>query len=293
MSTPPLSCLGAVAIELKPQSVAAVDALPATAAGDLAAALAGDLARVAPVAEGLDFALAAALFDPVELLRPGWPLHAELERLVARAPGAAGGRVIGFGADADGMPANLRPDPEHRFGPLRVLPWLLRGDADILATAGAELEQRLLDEGMAAAATALAVQDGFGAEVEHVRLLTLHDLAAMMAMQYEHAGLAPLWPLLEAALLAPADEEWLDAPPEPLLRYAGGAARIAMLDAEAWFAAGFAPADAEGDAARLERAFERFQMRERQFAAVLAAHGVLVTFDHCPVGKDPREILRV
>src|SRR5690606_4370476 len=129
MSTPPLSCLGAVAIELKPQSVAAVDALPAAAAGDLAAALAGDLARVAPGVEGLDFALAAALFDPVELLRPGWPRHAELERLAARAPGAAGGRVIGFGADADGLPGNLRPDPEHRFGPLRVLPWLLRGDA--------------------------------------------------------------------------------------------------------------------------------------------------------------------
>ena len=32
---------------------------------------------------------------------------------------------------------------------------------------------------------------------------TINDLAAMMAMQFEHAGVAALWPLVEAALLAP------------------------------------------------------------------------------------------
>ena len=147
----------------------------------------------------------------------------------------------------------------------------------------------LLDTGMAGADTALAAQAGFAAPVEHARLLTLNDLAAMMALQYEHAGLAPLWPLVEAALLAPEAEQWLDAPPEPLARYAGGEVRIAMLDTEAWNEGGYAPATKEP--AQLARAFERFQMRQRQFAAVLDAHGIPVTYDHCPAGRDPRGIL--
>ena len=288
-------CLGAVAIELRPGATPARTVLPAAAAGDLAQRVARDLARAAPAAEALDFGLVAALHDPVELLRPGWPLHAELERLVARAPGAAGGRAIGFGAVGDTLPAPLRGDPDHAHGPLRLLPWLVRGDAARIAAVGDVLETVLLDTGMAAADTALAAQQGFGVDVEHVRLLTINDLAAMIAMQYDHAGLAPLWPLIEVALLAPTGEQWLDAPPEPLARYADGGVRIAMLDADAWAEHGFAPAAADGtrddDAARLTRAFERFQMRQRQFAAVLGAHGIPVVFDHCPAGRDPRAIL--
>ena len=123
----------------------------------------------------------------------------------------------------------------------------------------------------------------------------MHDLAAMMAMQYEHAGLAPLWPVLEAALLAPEHEEWLDAPPEPLVHYAGGEARIAL-----FVAAGMAralrrrvdaTAIARDRAQRLERAFEHFQARQRQFAAVLGAHGVAVTFVHCAGDADARSTL--
>jgi len=289
MSQPSLSFLGALALELAPGTTAGREALDVGAAGNLAGLVARDLDKQVPGAADLDLVLVGALFDPVELLRPGYPLHAELERLVARAPGAPGGRVIGFGADAEGLPDTLRPSPDFAGGPLRLLPLLLRGDADTLAPVGERLEQVLLDTGMAAADTALAAQDGFAAQVEHARLLTLNDLAAMMAMQYEHVGLAPLWPLLETALLDPGAEQWLDAPPEPLARYAEGGVRMALLDIDAWAEGGFAPADT--DAARLSRAFERFQVRQRQLAAVLEAHGVPVTFDHCPAGQDPRQVL--
>ena len=289
MPNPDLSCLGALAVELSPGAVAARAALSPDDAGALAALVARDLDKLVPGVAALDLGLVAALFDPVEPLRPGYPLHAELERLVARAPGAAGGRVIGFGAGADGLPPPLRPAPEHAEGPLRLLPLLVRGDPAAVAEVGERMEQVLLDTGMAGADTALLAQDGFGAAVEHARLLTLNDLAAMMAMQYDHAGLGPLWPLVEAALLAPDSEQWLDAPPEPLARYAGGEVRLAMLDADAWAEGGFAPAGA--DAAALGRAFERFQMRQRQFAAVLGAHAIPVTFDHCPAGQDPRAVL--
>lgn len=289
MSKPVLSVLGALALELSPGAEPGRQALGVDEAGALAGLVARDLAKLVPESAGLDLALVAALFDPVELLRPGYPLHAELERLVARAPGAPGGRVIGFGAGADGLPETLRPSADFAGGPLKLLPLLLRGDAADVAPVGERLEQVLLDTGMAAADTALAAQDGFAVAVEHARLLTLNDLAAMMALQYEHVGLAPLWPLLEAALLAPGSEQWLDAPPEPLAVYANHGVRMALLDIDAWAEGGFAPEGA--DAERLARAFERFQMRQRQLAAVLEAHGVPVTYDHCPAGQDPRAIL--
>ena len=95
--------------------------------------------------------------------------------------------------------------------------------------------------------------------------------------------------MIEAALLAPEHEEWLDAPPEPLVHYAGGEARIALLSPAAWRARHVA--DARQDSARLERAFDQFQARQRQFAAVLGAHGITVTFVHCPGDADARSTL--
>ncbi|PRH82493.1 hypothetical protein [Arenimonas caeni] len=289
MSKPELSVLAALALELAPGATPGKSALDVATAGELAGLVARDLAKLVPEAADLDLGLVAGLFDPVELLRPGWPVHAELERLVARAPGAAGGRVVGFGADDAGLPESMRPSAEFAGGPLKLLPLLLRGDPASVAPVGERLEQVLLDTGMAGADTALLAQSGFAVPVEHARLLTLNDLAAMMAMQYEHVGLAPMWPLLEAALLAPGAVQWLDAPPEPLAVYENGGVRMALLDIDAWAEGGFAPADT--DAGRLARAFERFQMRQRQLAAVLEAHGVPVTFDHCPAGRDPRSVL--
>lgn len=290
MQKPSLSCLGAFAIELSPGADVGQAVLSPEAAGALAVLVARDLGKLVPEAAALDLGLVAALFDPVELLRPGYPLHAELERLVARVPGAAGGRVVGFGAGPEGLPGALKPAPAHAQGPLRLLPLLVRGDAAAIAKVGDRMEEVLLDTGMAGADTALLAQEGFATRVEHARLLTLNDLAAMMALQYEHAGLAPLWPLVEAALLSPGQEQWLDAPPEPLARYATGEVRLAMLDIDAWAEGGFAPAGLDAD--RLPRAFEHFQIRQRQLAAVLEAHGIPVTFDHCPAGVDPRSVLR-
>ena len=43
---------------------------------------------------------------------------------------------------------------------------------------------------------------------------------------------------------------------------------------------------------RLARAHAQFEARERQYTAVLQAHGVPVTFVHCPAGADARATLR-
>ena len=289
MSETILHVLGALALELTPGSSAARDALPQREAGELGAAIARDLARFSPEAAALDLTTAGAHYDPVELLRPGWPVHRELDQLGARAPGGrgdGGGRVIAFGSHEGRLPGALSPSPDYAGGPLRLVPWSLAGDADIARAVGAACERDLMERGMAGADTALLAQEAFGLQVEHARHLTLHDLCALMAMQYDHAGLAPLWPVLEAALLSPDREAWLDAPPEPLLRYAEREARIALLTPSAWRARSAGPGETNGgdsnaDDERLQRGFAHYEARQRQFAAVLRAHGVPVTFAHC------------
>jgi hypothetical protein len=275
--------LGALALELAPGSAVARFALSQHESGTLATLVARDLATFAAEAAALELVTVGAHYDPVELLRPGWPLHRELDQLAARAPLAAhgSGRIIAFGAHDGLLPGTLAPSPDFAGGPMRLLPFLLTGDAAVIGRVGDAFERDLIERGMAGADTALAAQAAFGCTVEHARYLTVHDLAAMTAMQYEHVGLAPLWPLIEAALLAPESEEWLDAPPEPLLHYCDHEVRIALLSPAAWRAR-HGLGNIDGD--RLERRFEQFQARQRQFAAVLGAHAIAVTFVHCNEG---------
>ena len=286
--TAPVHLLGALALELAPIEGTPRTALPQAEAGALATHIAADLAAFAPEAARMDLVVAGAHYDAVELLRPGWPLHQRLAQLAERAPrgDAPGGRVIAFGAHGDALPEGLAPAEDFIGGPLRLVPFVLHArDEALAAQVGERLERDLLEHGMAGAATALDAQARFGLRVEHARYLTLHDLAAMMAMQYEHAGLAPLWPLLEAALLAPTQQECLDAPPEPLVRYVDGEAHIALFSPAAWQARYVDGSDGGAGDAQLARRFTRFQERQRQVAAVLGAHGVPVTFVHCNRGE--------
>jgi len=268
---------GLLALELAEGAIG-VDALAAGAAMELAESLALDLARIAPRAANCDLVLAAAHFDPAEALRPGWPLHRRLAELHARAPraGASGARIFAFGADAEGhVPQPLRTEPGLRGGALRVLPFLLVGaDAPALQE---YFETELLDRGMASARTALLAQEAFAAKIEHARLLTLHDLVAMTALQYEHAGLAALWPVIETALLSPQADAGIDAPPEPRVRFAEGIARLEIPSPARW-QRDFAAADL--DPGRAARGYAAYEARLRQFAAVLGAHGIDVVFDY-------------
>jgi hypothetical protein len=272
---------GVLALELSPGSTIAHAALQQADAGRLAGLVGRDLGTLVPAASELDLVFAAAHFDPAEALRPGWPLHRRLEELRQRAPKAGHDpRVIAFGADRDGqIPQPLRAEDELRGGSLRVLPFLFAGDPAVASAAAERMEALLMDRGMAQADTALCAQEAFGTRIEHARYLTVHDLAAMTALQYRNLGLEALWRVVETALLVPDREVVLDAVPEPLLRYAGGEACIALFSPDAWRRR-YMPEGAE-DAARLERRFELFQARQRQFAAVLQAHGIDVTFAHC------------
>lgn len=293
MSQPDLSVhvMGVMALELSGGHAPAVAALPQAVAGELAQLLARDLAALVPGADGLELSFAAVHFDPAEVLRPGWPVHRRLDELRLRAPGGKSGpRVIAFGADPSGsVPLPLQAETELQGGQLRVLPFLLSGRAQTVQALQDVFEEVLLDRGMAQADTALLAQRAFGAPIEHARYLTLHDLLAIIAMQYQHQGLQALWPVIETALLAPDSEAWLDAPPEPLLRYEDGAAQIALLEAAAWQQRNADPAEVDGE--RLALGYAYFQARQRQLAAVLEAHGIPVTFAYCPADQDPCQAL--
>ncbi|MEP6634841.1 MAG: hypothetical protein ABJA62_11605, partial [Luteimonas sp.] len=152
--------LGALALERVPGSSIARDALPQHDAAALAAAMAHDLARFAPEAADLECAVVGAHYDPVELLRPSWPIHRLLQDLAARAPittsvSDAHGRIIAFGAHDARLPDGLTPCLEHADGPLRLVPFVLSGDAAALARVREVYERELMERGMAGAQTAL------------------------------------------------------------------------------------------------------------------------------------------
>ena len=294
---PDLHVLGAFAIEVVGAAPVDRDRLAQAEVGALAQLIARDLADFAPEAARLELITVGAHYDPVELLRPGWPLHRELDELAARAPhagaGSDRGRIIAFGASDSVLPGALAPSPDFLGGPLRLVPFVLTGPVDVVARVGDAFERELIDVGMAAADTALAAQAAFGLQVEHARYLTVHDLAAMTSIQYEHAGLAPLWPLLETALLRPDQSSWLDQPPEPLVHFSRGEARIALLSPAAWeqhYEAQVTNIDEE-QRARQQRRFQHFQARQRQIAAVLTAHAIAVQFVHCDHDEDCRAAL--
>lgn len=275
----PLHCLGALALELSPDGPPGQATLARDAADALAEALGDDLRRLLPGIEALDAGLACALFDPAELLRPGWPAHAALAELAGAAPGRRGGRMIAFGAQGGRMPTPaLQPDPALAGGLLRLLPFVLVGEARAVAAVGQSMEARLLDVGMAGAQTALDCQAAFGVQLEHARWMSLHDLCAMTAMQYEHAGLAGCWRLIEAALLAPASEEWLREDEEPLALYRGGEVRIADLPGGS--------IDDSPDTLKARR------LRIRQLRAILAAHGIPSTLLPVADGTSAEAVLK-
>lgn len=279
-----INCLGALALELAAEQERPRATLAPAEAERLAEHLARDLARLLPGADRLDAAFAAALFDPAELLRPGWPVHAALVALAEHAPGRHGGRVIAFGAREGQMPAaELQPDPRLQGGLLRLLPFALIGETEATAEVGRAMEERLLDTGMAHAHTALEAQAQFGLALEHARFLSLHDLCALTAAQYQHAGLDPLWQLIETALLSADTEQWLDDGHGLLAFYRGGQVRVADPSASSWR---HLRPDAD------DAGWARYQHDLRRLLAILGAHGIAVERVPVGLGEDPRALLR-
>lgn len=267
----PAACPLVLAIELPHPPAAPPRTLAVEETARLVDLVAADLGRGVPGIERLGLALAGALYDQAQLLRPGWPVFTALGELYAcRQRGSPEPGLLGFGQSAGRMavPA-LEPEPGLGLGALALVPMVLTGDLGAVRRTADWLEAELDARGLAGAAVALVVRDAWGLAIGHVRYLTHHDLAALAAVQLGHAGFATAWSLIEAALLSPARAESAVAESGQPWRYADGAIRGGLLDL-----AGFRALHPLGREAAAARAFEAWLVQQRQFSALFAAHGL-------------------
>jgi hypothetical protein len=243
-------------------------------AAELAALVATDLHGLLPEVEQGRLALAGALFDAVELLRPGFPVWTTLDELARRVPRGHLDNVVAFGTHEGRMPAQpLEPEPAYADGPMRLLPLSLLAPPSLAENLAEQLEVILVGRGEAGARTADWLMRTLGVQLEHARYLSRNDLLAMSCVQYEHVNLAALWTVLEAALLTPYREESALSARGLALHYAQG--RVAVQSPAAWV-------DAQsGDPVRRAHELAGILFELRQYAALLEAHHVPLTLrDH-------------
>ncbi|MGN2243611.1 hypothetical protein ACFWZU_08895 [Frateuria sp. GZRR33] len=276
MDAQPLIALPAVlALECLPDQSPTAVTLSRDEADALAALVAEDLHALLPRIGEARLALAGALFDPVELLRPGFPVWATLDELARRVPRGHLENVVAFGSHAGQMPAQtLVPEPGHAGGAMRLLPLSVLAPEALADDLAQDMEVQLVGRGEAGARTADWLMRTLGVRLEHARYLSRNDLLALTCVQYEHVNLAPLWTLLEVALLTPYQgESTLSARGLPL-RYSDGAVHAGS--PAAWLA------QQSGAPAERAHAFAGLVFELRQYAALLQAH-------HLPLALDAGE----
>ena len=276
MEAGPLQALPAVlALEFSPDEQPRQLTLGRDEAAELAELVAEDLHALVPQVAQARLALAGSLFDAVELLRPGFPVWATLDELARRVPRGQLENVVAFGNHDGHMPAQpLEPDPHYAGGPMRFLPLSLLAPAELAGELSDRLEVELVGRGEAGARTADWLMRRFGVRLEHARFLSRNDLLALTCVQYEHVNLAPLWQLLEAALLTPYREETTLSARGLSLRYADG--KVWAQSPAQWLA------HQSGDVAERRHAFGGAMFELRQYGALLHAHGIPLQLDSTP-----------
>jgi len=281
----PLHSPGVLALELPAGVAPARHTLTRDEADALARHLADDLARLLPPGEGkagaeqADLLVLGALYDPVQLLRPGWPLFAALAELAHHAQalrGGDGGRIVAFGSHDGVMPGQgLQPQPDAVPGAMLLLPWTFSAAANVAEDLGTRMESVFMARGEAGPRTADFLMRTLGVPLEHARYLTRHDLCALVCTQLEHAGYSALWQMLEFALLYPHREGEALTSRGRRLRFAAGQVHCA-LPAYADWAREFAHGD---DLAERTTGYAGWLFELRQCAALLTAHGLPLRFD--------------
>lgn len=275
-----------VGIEIDPERLPGgkpASTIDRNGAEQLLAHLSTDLADGLPGVRQCSLAIAGALYDPTEVLRPGYPLFAAMAQL-QRESGDQGPRLLSIGADAGRMPVDaLQPVADVPRGALQLLVLSLAGDADDLASLSDDAEYRLMEEGQLSAHAAKGVEAQFGLACAHARFMTLTDLQAMLRMQLEHFGFLPLWELLEAALEARETPLRVEGRQGQCFEWTGEAVRARFETFDYWARHG-AGSDVTGDDGALGDAYGAWTRGYRQFLVTLRAHGVALV-QHLP-GSD-------
>lgn len=254
-----------LALELSPGDTPTRRTLTRDEAAELAALIAADLHTLVPQVDEARLAVAGALFDAVELLRPGFPVWGTLDELARRVPRGHLENVVAFGTHEGHMPAQpLEPEATFADGPMRLLPMSLLAPEALVESLSEKLEVELVGRGEAGARTADWLMRTLGVRLEHVRYLSRNDLLALTCVQYEHVNLAPLWTLLEAALLTPYRDEPTMSARGLALRYHDG--KVEAQSPAAWLRS------QAGDPGQRAHDFAGVVFELRQYAALLDAH---------------------
>ena len=257
----------ALALELVEGETPARRTLTRDEAAELAALIAADLQALVPKVGAARLALAGALLDSVELLRPGFPVWAALDELARRVPRGHLDNVVAFGSHEGQMPAPvLEPSVEFSAGPMRLLPMSLLTPPDTAEELSEYLEDQLIGRGEAGKLTADWLMRTLGMRLAHVRYLSRNDLLAVVCVQYGHVALGPLWELLEVALLTPEQDATSMTIRGLSLEFTHGMV-LAQSPAQ-WLAA------QDSDDAQRAHDFAGILFELRQYAVLLDAHRV-------------------
>jgi len=173
-------------------------------AEQLAEHLAEDLWRVVPAVDRTLLVLGASLFEPFELMRPGFPAWLALEELADTTLRAHGfePRILAIGAHHARMPhRQLQPPDESPQGQFVALPITLICREEDEERLQKTLEEQLFERGNIDPPARALLSETAGLETVHGQLLTLADLIALQHVQLDSAGLGGFWTVVEHALI--------------------------------------------------------------------------------------------
>ena len=250
--------------------------LPKARAEQMLAHLSTDLSALVPGARACALTLGGALYDLSQLLRPGYPVFDALGQLLEASYGAQGfhPRLLSLGADGGRMPlVALDPDPSLPPGLLQLMPVLVSAPPSVLGPVIEATEHRFLEEGQVSAQTATALQAELGLGVAHARFMTLTDVKAMLRLQLEHFGFAPLWALIDAALEDEAGPVEARTDEGHRFTWRDGAVHARFETFDFWAREG-AGRDLPADGQVLAGRYADWTRVERQYLATLSAHGI-------------------
>lgn len=171
----------------------------------LAAALADDLARTVPGVDQAMLVVAGSLFEPTELLRPGFPAWSALSDLAGPMAHEQGleARLLAIGSHEGRLPdRRLTPPATPVQGQFVAIAILLVTDPDNGPALEAALERELFERGSIAPPARALLHQALGLDTIHGQLLTANDLLALQHMQMDAAGLGGFWPAIEHAVLS-------------------------------------------------------------------------------------------
>lgn len=257
------------------------------AAEQVLAHIATDLNKMFPAIHHCALSMAGALFDQTQLFRPQLPIFNALETLQHSSnPGDDfQPRLLSVGASEGTMPLQeLQPFENIALGLLQILPLLVSGPAELVASLADDMEHLFLEQGQLSAHSAKALESQFQISVNHARFMTFTDLNAMLRLQLEHYGFLPLWELLDAAMVPLTKTQEVSTQGGLRFKWQNGAVHSYFESFDWWARYGGGAEIPAGDQ-QLQAAYADWTREYRRYLTMLTAHGVRV-IQHLPGLED-------